>query len=187
MRTLVLGGIRSGKSAIAESAVRRAAGTATGSAAGSTPVTYVATGPRADDADWAARIAAHRARRPATWTTLETTDLPAALASLRGPALVDCLGTWLTAQLDELEAWDAQRATWEPLVAERIGALADALQSSSHDLVIVSDEVGLSLVPDNRAGRIFADWLGLTNQRVAEACDTVLLVVAGQALIVKQP
>ena len=195
MRTLVLGGIRSGKSAIAESAVlgavRRAAGTAAGSAAGSavgsTAVTYVATGPRADDAEWAARIAAHRARRPATWTTLETTDLPAALGSLRGPVLVDCLGTWLTAQLDDLGAWDGDRTDWEPLVAERIGALADAVQGSSQDLVIVTNEVGLTLVPDNRAGRIFADWLGLTNQRVADACDTILLVVAGQTLTVKQP
>lgn len=85
MRTLVLGGIRSGKSAVAESAVRPAGGTE--------PVTYIATGPTHDDADWAARVAAHRARRPTDWRTVETTDLPGALGALHGPAIVDCLGT----------------------------------------------------------------------------------------------
>lgn len=174
-RTLVLGGIRSGKSAVAE---RLVAGGA---------VTYVATGPRHDDADWAERIAAHQQRRPATWRTVESIDLPAVLAELTGPAIVDCLGTWLTAHLDALAVWDAPRAAWEPAISDLVGALVDAVAHHRHDLVLVSNEVGLTLVPEHRSGRLFADWLGLTNQAVAAACDAVQLVVAGQVLPVKSP
>jgi len=157
------------------------------SLASESSVTYVATGPRSDDADWADRIAAHRARRPPTWHTVESTDLPAAFAELTGPAVVDGLGTWLNAQLDELRVWESPRATWEPAIDARVTALTGSIRSHPHDLVLVSDEVGLTLVPDNRAGRLFADWLGLTNQRVADACDTVHLVIAGQVLTVKSP
>ncbi|MFC8501353.1 bifunctional adenosylcobinamide kinase/adenosylcobinamide-phosphate guanylyltransferase [Pedococcus sp. NPDC057267] len=181
MRTLVLGGIRSGKSAVAEGLVAVEA-TGHGSA-----VTYVATGPRHDDPDWAERIAAHQRRRPSSWRTIESTDLPATLAGLEGPAVVDCLGTWLTAQLDDLDVWDAPRSRWEPVLDDRLTGLAEAVERHRHPLVLISNEVGLALVPDNRAGRIFADWLGFTNQRVAAACDAVQLVVAGQALPVKQP
>lgn len=173
-RTLVLGGIRSGKSAVAE----RLAGAA---AAGSS-VTYIATGRRLDDPDWAERVAVHQRRRPDSWSTVESTDLPAALAGLTGTAIVDCLGMWLTSQLDDVQAWQGPRPSWEPVIAERVDALAEAVRAHHEHLVVVSNEVGLSLVPDNRAGRIFADWLGLTNQRVATACDAVQLVVAGQVV-----
>ena len=94
MKVLVTGGVRSGKSRHAESLL-------------SGPVSYVAPGPTDDaDPDWVARIAAHRARRPANWTTVETHDLASALR-LDGPVLVDCLGTWLTAVLDSKALWDA--------------------------------------------------------------------------------
>ena len=92
-RVLVTGGVRSGKSRHAEALL-----------AEHPHVVYVATGLTTEedpDPDWAARLAAHRSRRPATWTTLETRDLAAALRSAEGPVLVDCLGTWLTAVLDE--------------------------------------------------------------------------------------
>lgn len=179
MRTLVLGGIRSGKSAVAEATARRAGGT--------TPVTYVATGPGGGDAEWALRVAAHRARRPPDWCTIETTDLAGALATVAGPVIIDCLGTWLTARLDALEAWRAPQQTWQDELDGAVTALTDAVRGFTDEVVLVSSEVGLTLVPENRAGRLFADWLGLTNQRVASACDVVHLVVAGQVLTVKQP
>ena len=97
MRALVTGGVRSGKSRHAESLL-------TG------PVTYLAPGPVQDDADWAARIAAHRARRPVDWTTVESHDLVGVLARTDGHVMVDCLGTWLTAVLDDPTGY-AQRRT----------------------------------------------------------------------------
>ena len=176
MRTLVLGGMRSGKSTYAESLLADRA-----------YATYVACGPVLDDADWAARIRRHREQRPASWTTLETTDLPAALASGTGPVLVDCLGTWLTAHLDDLAVWEAPRDAFEPALQRLVDDLVGAVTAFTGDLVIVSNEVGLTLVPEHRSGRIFADWLGTTNRLVANACDRVDLVVAGQLLPLKRP
>ena len=177
MRTLVLGGIRSGKSAVAEHMLLDAPA-----------VTYIATGQTGgSDDDWARRVSAHRERRPAHWSTIESVDLPAEFTRLTGPALVDGLGTWLTARLDDLGAWNAPREDWEPAALGLVDALATAVRDCSHDLVIVSDEVGLTLVPEHRSARIFADLLGLTNQAVADACDVVQLVVAGQVLTMKMP
>ena len=105
MRILVTGGVRSGKSRHAESLLDGVA------------ATYVAPGPTGDDADWQARVAAHRARRPASWATLETHDLAASLAA-RGPVLVDCLGTWLRGVLDEQGLWDVP--TGEAEAAARV-------------------------------------------------------------------
>lgn len=168
MRVLVTGGVRSGKSRHAESLL------------GGGPATYVACGPAVDDADWAERIAAHRARRPATWTTLETRDLAGALAT-PGPVIVDCLGTWLTGVLDERSLWDAPgtevTAVVEGLVTDAVEVLADR-----EHVVLVTNEVGLGVVPEHRSGRLFRDLLGLTNQRLADACDEVHLVVAGRVL-----
>lgn len=175
MNTLVLGGIRSGKSAVAERLMEHERG-----------VTYVATGPQpGDDADWADRLNAHRDRRPSIWRTVESVDLPAVFDQLPGPALVDGLGTWLAAHLDRLGAWDAPREDWSGAADCLIDDLAASIRNCSHDLVIVSDEVGLTVVPEQRSARVFADLLGLTNQRVADACDVVQLVVAGQVLVVK--
>lgn len=170
MRILVTGGVRSGKSRHAESLL-----TAEGS------VTYVAPGPVLDDADWQARIAAHRAHRPASWATLETGDLAAALAS-DGPVLVDCLGTWLTRLVDDAGLWEAPSdevtAYVEQRTAEAVAALADRVGPS----VLVTNEVGLGVVPEHRSGRLFRDLLGTVNQRVGAACDEVHLVVAGRVL-----
>lgn len=176
MKTLVTGGVRSGKSMVAEHLL-----------ADADEVTYLATGPRSDDADWAERVAAHRNRRPAHWTTLETSDLPTALTHLTGPALVDCLGTWLTTTLDDLDVWEAPQPSWEALLSKRLQALVDAWTNCPHDLVAVTNEVGWGVVPEHRSGRIFADWLGRLNQQVAAVSDRVLLVVSGQVLVVKQP
>ena len=168
MKVLVTGGVRSGKSAHAESLL-------TG------PVSYVAPGPTDDpDPDWAARIAAHQARRPASWTTVETSDLTAALL-LGGPVLVDCLGTWLTAVIDSQSLWDAP----SPEVTAVVDGLLDEaieLLASRDDVVLVTNEVGLGVIPSHRSGRLFRDLLGLANQRLATACDEVHLVIAGRVL-----
>jgi len=165
VRILVTGGARSGKSAHAE-----------GLLAERPAVTYVAAGPvpGPDDAEWTARVAAHAARRPQHWTTVESTDLPAVLGG-GDPFLVDCLGTWLTAQLDELD-WDDSELT------VRVDALVEAIAGCS-DLVVVTNEVGAGVVPEHRSGRMFRDHLGTVNQRVATVCDQVHLVVAGRVLV----
>jgi adenosylcobinamide kinase/adenosylcobinamide-phosphate guanylyltransferase len=159
-RVLVLGGSRSGKSRFAESLL-----------ADAEAVDYVATAAvLPDDAEWTARIAAHRARRPAHWHTVETTDVAAVLRR-RGPAvLVDSVTLWLAAALDAAD------------LAARTDTLCAAWAESSRRVVAVSDEVGSGVVPETPAGRRFRDALGLLNQRLATTADEVHLVVAGLPL-----
>ncbi|NES29620.1 cobalamin biosynthesis protein [Micromonospora terminaliae] len=171
---LVLGGIRSGKSEFAESVV-----------ADAPTVRYVATAPAGDpdDTEWATRLAAHRARRPGSWTTEETAADPGRLAEVIATAgpnetlLVDDLGGWVTVLLDPAHQPADDTAT--------IAELAAAVRASAARLVLVSPEVGLSLVPTTPLGRAFTDALGATNRAVAEACDAVALVVAGQTAWLK--
>lgn len=173
-KILLTGGVRSGKSAAAEELLT-----------GLENVCYVATGPIPDpeaDPDWAARIHAHRQRRPGTWTTLETGDLGGALRSARGPVLVDCLGTWLTGVLDRLSAWDRPREAVESQLAAQRAELVDAWRTCPHTVVAVTNEVGWGVVSEHRSGRIFADELGRLNQAVASVSDRVLLVVAGRVV-----
>jgi adenosylcobinamide kinase/adenosylcobinamide-phosphate guanylyltransferase len=171
VKVLVTGGVRSGKSRHAESLL------------GTGPVRYVAPGPVLDDADWAARVAAHRARRPAAWTTLESRDLAGALAA-PGAVLVDCLGTWLTGALDERGLWDSPNDEVTAVVDGLLDEAVAAIRRRRADdvLVLVTNEVGLGVVPAHRSGRLFRDLLGLVNQRAAEVCDEVHLVVAGRVL-----
>lgn len=173
MKVLVTGGVRSGKSRHAEQLL-----------SSFDEVTYVAPGPTTQedpDPDWAARITAHRRRRPVRWRTLETRDLPVALRS-EGPVLVDCLGTWLTALLDTAAAWHDPSERVHRLVDERLEAAAGALSAAAGPVVLVTNEVGLGLVPEHRSGRLFRDLLGLVNQRLGQECDEVHLVVAGRVL-----
>lgn len=165
-KVLVLGGSRSGKSAHAESLV-----------AGLPDVVYLAaSAPVPGDAEWAARIAAHRTRRPATWTTLESTD-PRELLR-RGTVLVDSVTTWVAALMDETGVWDDAPGAADRLAA-RCDALVDAWTTTPAQVVAVSDEVGLGVVPETRAGRRFRDTLGEVNQRLAGTADEVWFVVAG--------
>jgi len=154
--TLVLGGARSGKSAVAE---RRA---------GPGPVTFVATClSDTGDGDMAARIAAHRAGRPSTWTTVETDDLVGALAACTGTVLVDSLTTWVAGA---------------PGFSVDQASLCRALAGHDGEVVVVSDEVGLGVHPSTESGRRFRDALGLVNQAVSAMADDALLVVAGRVL-----
>lgn len=164
MITLVLGGARSGKSLIAEQLAGRLP----------PPVTYVATAlVDPDDADHAARVAIHRARRDASWRTVEASaGLADVLRSIEGSVLVDSLGTWLTAAAD---------------LAPDVGALVHSLRERGGDTVIVSEEVGLGVHPSSEVGRQFRDALGLVNRAVADSADEVLLVVAGRVLPLARP
>lgn len=138
------------------------------------------------DAEWAARIAAHTARRPASWTTVEQPDVPGLLRSA-GPAatpmLVDDLATWLTGVLDDAGAWD--RPDVPPEVGRRTADLVDAVAGCQGPVVLVSAEVGLGVVPATRAGRLFRDELGALNAALAAVCDEVVLLVAGLPLRLK--
>lgn len=172
MRILVTGGVRSGKSRHAEALL-----------GGARQVTYLAPGRPADgsDPDWDARVAGHRARRPAHWQTVETADVAAAARAADGALLVDCLGTWLTAMLDQNNLWDNDSEDVLGAVDDRLTALCDAL-ATHREVVVVTNEVGLGVVPSHRSGVLFRDLLGIVNQRVAAVCDEVHLVIAGRVL-----
>lgn len=164
---LVLGGQRSGKSAFAESLVARS---------GLEPV-YIATG-EPGDAEMAARIARHRARRGPGWRTIEAPlDLAPAIAGecRRGRAvLVDCLTLWLSNLLAVGREPRSAFAGLERVVAEASGLL-----------VLVSNEVGLGVVPANALARQFVDLAGELHERLARCCPTVVLTVAGLPLALK--
>lgn len=173
MITLVLGGTRSGKSRHAEDLLPADA-----------PVRYLATARRDDtDAEWTARLDAHRVRRPAGWTTVERPDVPALLAAGGDPLLVDDLATWLTGVLDDTGAWEA--AEVPAAVGTRVAELVAAVRDCSARVVLVSAEVGLGVVPATRAGRLFRDELGALNAALAAVSDEVVLLVAGLPLRLK--
>jgi adenosylcobinamide kinase / adenosylcobinamide-phosphate guanylyltransferase len=174
VRTLVLGGIRSGKSQWAEDWIGRAAGP-------SGPVRYVATGTTGDDADFAARVSAHRNRRPSHWSTVESADVASTLPASDDATMVDDIGGWLVATMDRRAAW-----TGGSIQAE-VDELTSAVSEFSAPLALVSPEVGLTVVSATESGRRFTDELGSLNQRLAAVCDRVVLVVAGQPLTVKEP
>jgi adenosylcobinamide kinase/adenosylcobinamide-phosphate guanylyltransferase len=180
LRTLVTGGVRSGKSRHAEALADALAE----ALAGTGVVRYVAPGyPPGEDAEWAERVAAHRARRPSGWETVETVDVAAVLtASAPGDVLlVDCLTTWLARQLDEAGAWTADPG-WAGRVDDASDRLVAAWRATVASAVAVTNEIGFGVVPATASGRVFRDRLGTLNQRVAAASDRVHLVVAGRVL-----
>lgn len=172
---LILGGARSGKSRYAEQRARNLEA-----------VTYVATGGvRADDAEWNARVALHQERRPQHWLTIESTDLVGVIAQATSPLLIDCLTMWLTAKLDEADAWNADQTVHAKalhIVHMDIDALVHAVQQSPVELILVSNEVGQGIVPDTASGRLFRDLMGIVNARIAEVCTEAVFVIAGKAI-----
>jgi adenosylcobinamide kinase/adenosylcobinamide-phosphate guanylyltransferase len=167
----VLGGARSGKSRFAVDAHRAHA-----------HVTFVATA-QAHDADMAARVARHRAERPAPWRTVEEPyELVACVragAAESHVVIVDCLTLWVSNLMLRGDADD-----W---IVKQGDELAGVVSSGACDLTLVSNEVGEGVHPPTAAGRRFRDLLGLVNQRVAAAADRVVLMVAGVPLAVKRP
>lgn len=166
--TFVLGGARSGKSGHAERLVMDRPA----------PWYYIATA-QAWDEEMRERIAAHAARRPAGWVTVEAPrDLAGALAAVPGgaPVLVDCLTLWLTNIMLAPEAPDVEAAC---------AGLAEVLGRPRGPWAVVSNEVGLGIVPDNALARRFRDAAGRLNQTVAQRADRVLFMVAGLAMTVK--
>ncbi|HEY3598508.1 MAG TPA: bifunctional adenosylcobinamide kinase/adenosylcobinamide-phosphate guanylyltransferase [Paraburkholderia sp.] len=175
--TFIVGGARSGKSAHAE---RLASDS-------ERPVTYIATARAAvgrADPEFAERIAQHRARRPAHWRLVEAgVDLAGAIAAADAPGhclLIDCLTLWLANLL-----CPADGAPPAPDYPERFAALDAALASAEAKVIVVSNEIGLGVVPLGAATRLYVDELGRLNQRVAAAAGAVTMMVAGLPLALK--
>jgi adenosylcobinamide kinase / adenosylcobinamide-phosphate guanylyltransferase len=157
-------------------------------------VTYLAAGPYppgaapAGDSDWAERVAAHQSRRPGWWQTVESIDAAAVLRSESGAVLFDGAGTWLAAVMEQSGVWadGAENAAGGPAglahVAEKTDELVEAWRRTRGRVVAVSDDVGSSVHPPTRAGRLFRDQLGWLNQRLAAESDEAVLMVAGRSL-----
>ncbi|MFK8328940.1 bifunctional adenosylcobinamide kinase/adenosylcobinamide-phosphate guanylyltransferase [Pseudomonas sp. BJa5] len=169
MLNLILGGARSGKSRLAEQLAERSG----------LPVTYIATSEPLDG-EMNARVQLHRERRPASWGLIEE---PLALAdALRSNAsagrclLVDCLTLWLTnlLMLDDPERLAAERT-----------ALLDCLATLPGEIILVSNETGLGVVPMGELTRRYVDEAGWLHQAIAERCQRVVLTVAGLPLTLK--
>jgi adenosylcobinamide kinase/adenosylcobinamide-phosphate guanylyltransferase len=161
---LILGGARSGKSALAQ---RLAASHAD-------QVLFVATAEPGDD-EMKTRIAKHRAERPGHWRTIEAPRAVAgALAEVDPPPIVlfDCVTLWVTNLLH------VQDATWET-AARELDALLAWYHAHPVELIVVSNEVGLGIVPADELSRTFREWLGWFNQRLAAEADAVYFMIAG--------
>ncbi|RLJ21535.1 bifunctional adenosylcobinamide kinase/adenosylcobinamide-phosphate guanylyltransferase [bacterium endosymbiont of Escarpia laminata] len=171
MKTLILGGVRSGKSRLAQQCALDSG----------LPVSYIATA-RAEDDEMLQRIEQHRNHRPADWLLVEE---PLALAETllthAAPSrclLVECLTLWLTnLLLDE----DAQR------LAQEKRALLALLPTLPGEIILVTNETGLGVVPMGELSRRFCDEAGMLHQAIAQRCDRVVLTVAGLPHVLKQP
>ena len=184
MLTLILGGARSGKSRYAQSL-----------GGSSASVVYIATARSGDDVgdqEMGERIARHRADRPAHWQTIEEPlDLARAVREAPGEAilLIDCITLWISNLMWEQSGLSA--AALERQLLAQIDELIDALRKRAEsspaagEVVMVSNEVGGGLVPEHPVGRAFRDLHGFANQRLAEAADKVIFIVAGLPLQLK--
>lgn len=181
-RTLVFGGARSGKSAYAERLA----------IASGKPVIYLATAQAGDD-EMRSRIAHHQTRRPAEWLTVEQPlALADAIAQYSRPdnlILLDCLTLWLSNLLfsEQIEMPDIGAITPPALFTEQRNLLLQALASCRGDLVMVSNEVGMGIIPQGAISRWFVDEAGRLNQAVAAQCEQVVWVAAGLPLYLKSP
>ena len=178
--TLVLGGARSGKSAYAEKLAIESG----------REVVYIATA-RSGDAEMAARIARHRGGRPPHWTTVEDpvllADAIARHATRDNLVLVDCLTLWLSNLLfaNGGDYPDVGMITLPPAFVSQRAALLEVLQNSPGEVVLVSNEVGMGIVPIGAVSRCFTDEAGRLNQAVAAVCGRAVFVAAGLPLTLK--
>ena len=159
--TLILGGARSGKSRFAESLCKALR-------------TYIATAQAFDD-EMTQRIAKHRDDRGPEWNTIEAPlDLVGAVKSAKGDVMVDCLTLWLTNLVMKEENVEAE-----------ISALIEALKHTTNKLIIVSNELGLGIVPEHGLSRRFRDQHGVMNQHLAAVAQCVVFMVAGIPQVIK--
>jgi adenosylcobinamide kinase / adenosylcobinamide-phosphate guanylyltransferase len=169
--TFILGGARSGKSAYAEQLA----------AVSGLPVTYVATA-RIGDEEFAARVEQHRERRPDHWALVETpVDLAGAVRTLAREGhcvLIDCLTLWLANLLFPLDGAETN-------ASPALEAFDTALAQACGKVIVVSNEIGLGVVPMGSVTRLYVDELGRLNQRVAAASTRVTMMVAGLPLVLK--
>ena len=179
-RTLILGGARSGKSAHAEQLA----------AAGGKEVVYDATA-QAGDVEMSERIAHHRARRDGGWITIEEplalADVLVRLCATQRVLLVDCLTLWLSNLLFSEQRDFPEIGALEPPAGflARRAQLLEALEQAAGDVILVSNEVGLGVVPHGAVSRWFVDEAGRLNQAIAARCDKVVFVAAGLPLMLK--
>ncbi|RKE24511.1 adenosylcobinamide kinase /adenosylcobinamide-phosphate guanylyltransferase [Paraburkholderia sp. BL23I1N1] len=173
--TFVLGGARSGKSVHAEQLANHSG----------LPVTYVATARASDDAEFSARIAHHRERRPAHWQLYEAgVDLAGAVTQIDAPGhciLIDCLTLWLANLLCPPDGNGLPLDQYQA----HFTALEAALINAKGKIIVVSNEIGLGVVPLGAATRLYVDELGRLNQRVAALSTQVTMMVAGLPLALK--
>ena len=174
---LILGGARSGKSSYAQTLASQIGGS----------VLYIATG-TAGDEEMASRIAAHRAHRPADWQTLEAPyKVASAIQSGNyrpGVVLLDCL-TLLASNLISLQTEPVNETAFQTALDAELDELLSEWQDGTASWIIVSNEVGLGLVPPYPLGRVYRDALGKANQRLAAAATKVIFMVAGLPMAVK--
>lgn len=173
MLTLVLGGARSGKSRYAQALI------------GDREAIYVATARRTRDREMSVRIERHRTDRTSSWTTIEEPEAVSRVVRtatpVEAPVIVDCVTLWLS-NLFERESHTPARRQQDILLAA-VRELADA--SRLREVVVVSNEVGGGIVPTTRSGRRFRDLQGWANQMLAAEAQSVVLVVAGLPLVLK--
>ena len=177
INTLITGGARSGKSSYAQHIAEKSGQN----------VLFVATAEARDD-EMRRRIEAHKANRPASWTTLETpTNIGKNIrenVKNNKVILIDCITLLVNAIFNEFgENLDEKRV--EEAVIEEVNELIDCMQNLDGNFIIVTNEVGLGLVPANEAGRLYRDILGKANSMLAADCDEVYLMVSGLPLKVK--
>lgn len=175
--TLLLGGARSGKSSYAQKLAE----------ASGKSVTYLATAQALDD-EMSTRIQMHRAERPAAWQTLE---VPCHVASVVGQiesdlVILDCITLLVTNLMMPFVSQDVvDEAPFAEAVHKEVADLLGVIRAGRQEWIVISNEIGLGLVPPYQMGRVYRDWLGWTNQRLAREANQVLLLVAGIPVTVK--
>jgi adenosylcobinamide kinase/adenosylcobinamide-phosphate guanylyltransferase len=176
--TLLLGGARSGKSSYAQRLAEESGKS----------VTYLATAQALDDEEMSSRIQKHQSERPAQWQTLEVPlDIASHVGEIKSDLVIlDCM-TLLTTNLlmkfekDEL----VDEAPFTEAVYKEVADLLAAIRAGTQDWIIISNEIGLGLVPPYQMGRVYRDLLGWANQRLAREADKVIFLVAGIPMVVK--